>query len=72
MADATPTEPHTPTSPRRLVSTGYAAAFCGVTPYAIRTWVHAGKLRGYRVGPAQRTIRVDLDAVAALVNPVVP
>ncbi|OPX12002.1 helix-turn-helix domain-containing protein [Mycobacterium sp. AT1] len=54
----------------RLVTPKVAAEYCGVHPYTIRRWVQQGRLEGYRTGP--KLIRVDLDAVEALVVPVVP
>lgn len=51
----------------RLVTTRYAAEYCGVSTTTIRRWIADGRLQAYRSGP--KLLRVDVDAVAALVVP---
>ncbi|MFI7004270.1 DNA-binding protein [Nocardia sp. NPDC050175] len=47
------------------LTTGQAGKRVGRTAQTIRTWIHGGLLRGYRVGP--RNFMVDQDELDALV-----
>lgn len=55
-------------SRRRLSSMPEAAEYAGVHHLTIRRWIAKGVLTGYRVGP--RLIRVDLDELDAIIQPV--
>ena len=45
------------------LTTFEAARYCGVSPYTIRNWIEAGKLRGYATPGGHRRIRrEELDA----------
>nr|WP_167476167.1 helix-turn-helix domain-containing protein [Nocardia arthritidis] len=52
---------------RRLVSVTHAAETIGVSTRTLRRWIDDDKVPAYRVG--ERSIRVDLDEVLALVRP---
>ncbi len=53
---------------QRLDSIQNAAAEAGVHPDTIRRWISTGRITGYRMGP--RLIRVDLDELAAMLQPI--
>ncbi len=53
---------------RELGTIADAAAYMGCTPRTIRRYIAAGRLTGYRLGA--RAIRVDLDALDALLTPI--
>lgn len=55
-------------TPRRPASQQHAAEYAGVHVNTIRRRVADGSLTGYRFGP--RLIRVDLDEIDALMNPI--
>lgn len=57
-------------STRRLASIDQTAEYVGCNPRTIRRWIAAGRLRGYRAGP--RLLKVDLDDVDAMLEPVEP
>jgi excisionase family DNA binding protein len=52
----------------RLDSLTNAADFAGVSTKTIRRWISDGRITGYRMGP--RLIRVDLDELAAMLQPI--
>lgn len=52
----------------RLDSLNNAADFAGVSTKTIRRWISDGRITGYRMGP--RLIRVDLDELAAMLQPI--
>lgn len=54
-------------SVRRFDSIAGAAEYAGVCPKTVRRWIASGRLDAYRVGP--RLIKVDLDSVDALFQP---
>lgn len=51
-----------------LVNLQEAAERAGVHPKTVRRWISEGRIRGYRMGP--RFIRVDLDELAAMLEPI--
>jgi excisionase family DNA binding protein len=55
-------------NPRRLASITAGADYANVCRRTIYNWVQAGRLTGYRTGP--KLIKVDLDAIDALIRPV--
>ena len=55
-------------SRQRLDSLNNAADFAGVSTKTIRRWISDGRITGYRMGP--RLIRVDLDELAAMLQPI--
>ena len=55
-------------SRQRLDSLSNAADFAGVSTKTIRRWISDGRITGYRMGP--RLIRVDLDELAAMLQPI--
>lgn len=55
-------------SRQRLDNLHNAADFAGVSTKTIRRWIADGRLTGYRMGP--RLIRVDLDELAAMLQPI--
>lgn len=55
-------------APKRLVSVADAAAYCACHPRTLRRRISSGDLTGYRMG--RRIIRVDLNEVDALLNPI--
>jgi excisionase family DNA binding protein len=70
----TPTQPnqadrHADAQHPRLVTTRYAADYCGVSTNTIRRWIDAGDLRAYRVGPNGTRLRIDLAALQTMVVP---
>jgi excisionase family DNA binding protein len=55
-------------SRQRLDTLNNAADFAGVSTKTIRRWIADGRITGYRMGP--RLIRVDLDELAAMLQPI--
>ena len=55
-------------SRQRLDSLNNAADFAGVSTKTIRRWISDVRITGYRMGP--RLIRVDLDELAAMLQPI--
>ena len=55
-------------SVRRLDSITVAAECAGVCTKTIRRWISDGRITGYRMGP--RLIRVDLDELAEMLQPI--
>ena len=55
-------------SATRRVGITEAAEYLGVNPRTIRRYVESGRISGYRVGP--RLIKVDLDDIDALIQPI--
>lgn len=66
--DPVPKSPAAPTPTRRLATMADAADYAGVHLATIRRRIACGDLTGYRFGP--RMIRVDLDALDALMRPI--
>lgn len=52
-----------------LISLTAAGQVAGVAPKTVRSWVTAGLLQGWQVGP--RLIKVDKDEVLSLIRPLV-
>jgi excisionase family DNA binding protein len=53
---------------RKLATLTEASNYTGLGERTIRRYISTGRLIGYRIGP--KAIRVDLDEVDALVQPI--
>lgn len=56
------------TQRRRLVSINQASEYAACSTKTIRRYIAAGRLTGYRMG--KRMIRVDLNEIDALLEPI--